>query len=92
MTMPRSQGLPARLTPETDATVMVDGPGPQLCFQKVPGRRYENNRIHIDIATADPAAEVRRLLVLGAAIARDADTYTVMRDPKGNQFCVVAAA
>ncbi|MGK9168141.1 hypothetical protein KXR53_17660 [Inquilinus limosus] len=77
------------LTPETDPTVMVDGPGPSLCFQQVPERRYDNNRIHLDIAAADRAAEVRRLLALGAKVQREADGYTVMLDPEGNQFCVV---
>jgi hypothetical protein len=76
-------------TPETDPTVMVDGPGPKLCFQKVPGRRYDNNRVHLDIETSDRDAEVQRLSALGATVAREADGYTVLRDPEGNQFCVV---
>jgi hypothetical protein len=79
------------LTPETDPTVMVDGPGPKLCFQRVEGRRYDNNRIHLDLEAADRGAEVARLAALGATIAREAEGYTVMRDPEGNQFCVVAA-
>jgi hypothetical protein len=79
------------LTPETDPTVMVDGPGPKLCFQRVPGRRYENNRMHVDVAAPDRQAEVGRLLALGATVARAAKGYTVMHDPEGNQFCVVAA-
>ena len=49
------------LTPETDPTVLVDGPGPILCFQQVPGRRYENNRVHLDIAVADRQQEVQRI-------------------------------
>jgi hypothetical protein len=79
------------LTPETDPTVMVDGPGPVLCFQKVPGRTYDNNRIHLDVAVSDREREVLRLCGLGAAIAREAGGYTVMRDPEGNQFCIVQA-
>lgn len=77
------------LTPETDPTVMVDGPGPSLCFHQVPGRNYSNNRLHLDIAAADRAAEVERLLALGARVQREAGAYTVMLDPEGNQFCVV---
>lgn len=77
------------LTPETDPTVLVDGPGPSLCFQQVPTRDYTNNRVHLDIAAADRAAEVRRLLALGAKVQREADGYTVLVDPEGNQFCVV---
>jgi hypothetical protein len=76
-------------TPETDPVVMVDGPGPSLCFQRVPGRRYDNNRVHLDIAVADRPGETARLVGLGAAVAREAQGYTVMRDPEGNQFCLV---
>jgi hypothetical protein len=70
---------------------MVDGPGPILCFQKVPGRTYENNRVHLDVAVSDREREVARLCGLGAAVAREAEGYTVMRDPEGNQFCTVQA-
>jgi hypothetical protein len=77
------------LTPETDPTVMVDGPGPILCFQQVPERSYDNNRVHLDIAVADRRVEVARLSALGGSVQRQTDTYTVMRDPEGNQFCVV---
>jgi Glyoxalase-like domain len=77
------------LTPETDPTVMVDGPGPLLCFQRVAGRKYENNRVHLDIAVADRTVEVARMRKLGGQVEREASGYTVMRDPEGNQFCVV---
>jgi hypothetical protein len=76
------------LTPETDPVVLVDGPGPSLCFHQVPTRDYTNNWVHLDISAADRAAEVRRLLALGAKVQREADGYTVMLDPEGNQFCM----
>ena len=78
------------LTPETDPTVLVDGPGPSLCFQRVADRRYENNRMHLDIAVVDHGAEVARLCALGASVLRKETGYSVLRDPEGNQFCVVA--
>ena len=77
------------LTPETDPAVMVDGPGPSLCFQRVPDREYENNRVHLDLAVADRSSEVARLETLGGRVARVAESYTVMLDPEGNQFCIV---
>jgi Glyoxalase-like domain len=77
------------LTPETDPTVLVDGPGPILCFQQVSGRRYEGNRVHLDIAVADRQPEIRRIRALGGDVVRDTPEYTVMRDPEGNQFCIV---
>ena len=80
------------LTPETDPTVMVDGPGPSLCFQNVDGRRYDNNRVHFDVEVTDRSAEVERLKSAGAEPVRVLPTYTVMRDPEGNQFCLVDAS
>ena len=76
-------------TPETDPTVMVDGPGPSLCFQIMPGPRHERNRVHLDVTVDDRDAEIVRLIGVGAAIAREAEGYTVMRDPEGNNFCLV---
>jgi hypothetical protein len=77
------------LTPETDPTVMVDGPGPILCFQEVPNRDYQNNRVHLDISVDDRRLEVQRICSLGGEVVRETDGYTVMRDPEGNQFCIV---
>jgi hypothetical protein len=77
------------LTPESDTTVLVDGPGPMLCFQQVPDRKYDNNRVHLDIEVADRQAEIGRILALGGEVLRETSGYTVMRDPEGNQFCVV---
>jgi hypothetical protein len=79
------------LTPETDPTVMVDGPGPSLCFQNVDGRRYDNNRVHFDIEVSDRTGVVEHLRQSGAETVRVLPTYTVMRDPEGNQFCLVDA-
>jgi hypothetical protein len=76
-------------TPETDPNVMVDGPGPSLCFQRVPNRKYENNRVHLDITVANRSREVEKTRTFGGRIARVADAYTVMLDPEGNQFCIV---
>jgi hypothetical protein len=78
-------------TPETDPSVMVDGPGPTLCFQLFPGPRPDRNRVHLDVVSDDRDAEIVRLIGLGATIAREADGYTVMRDPEGNNFCVIDA-
>jgi hypothetical protein len=71
------------------SSVMVDGPGPSICFQNVEGTRPDNNRVHFDIEAVDRAGEVERLKAAGAQAERVLPTYTVMRDPEGNQFCVV---
>jgi hypothetical protein len=74
-------------TPETDPAVMVDGPGPALCFQKM-RRAGGRNPIHLDLAGGERRAEVARLQALGATVRDEHDTFTVMLDPEGNQFCV----
>lgn len=77
-------------TPETDPTVMVDGPGPSLCFQKRP-RPSPRGPIHLDVAAPGPlAAEVGRIEALGGRLAETRDGYAVMTDPEGTRFCVQA--
>ena len=77
------------LTPDTDTSVMVEGPGARLCFHLMPGPRARRNRLHLDVVADDRGAEIARLLALGATRAREGDGYTVLRDPEGNPFCVV---
>src|SRR3569832_1029545 len=55
------------LTPETDTTVMVDGPGPTLCFHLRRGPRPFRNRIHLGLSSPDREKEVARVMGLGAA-------------------------
>ena len=76
------------LTPETDPVVMVDGPGPTLCFHEIERGRVQG-RIHLDVKVGDRPAERNRLIGLGAAVLRETDGYTVMADPEGNHFCLV---
>ncbi|TMM40213.1 MAG: VOC family protein [Actinobacteria bacterium] len=47
------------------------------------------SRIHLDIHTDDPAAEVARLERLGATRVREVSGWWIMRDPAGLLFCVV---
>jgi hypothetical protein len=77
------------LSPENPTTLIIDGPGPSICFQNVDGQRPDNNRVHFDVQVVDRAAEVERLKQAGALVDRVLPTYTVMRDPEGNQFCLV---
>src|SRR6476659_9481502 len=66
-----------------------------LVFVPVPEPKNGKNRVHLDLATdsaAHQAAEVERLLALGAVPAdigqRDVP-WTVLADPEGNEFCVL---
>lgn len=70
------------------------GSATPLLFIKVPEGKQRKNRVHLDIATNDRAAEVDRLIELGATIIdigtpHDA-SWTVMADPEGNEFCVAS--
>ncbi len=69
--------------------------GPNWFFAQVPEAKSAKNRLHLDLACEDPAAEVQRLLSLGAQKVADKDEWnhrwTVMQDPEGNEFCVSAA-
>jgi hypothetical protein len=75
-------------TPETDPTVMVDGPGPSLCFQKVDATKAVKNRVHLDVVGGPRAQEVARITALGGRVRDVHDGFTVMLDPEGNEFCV----
>jgi hypothetical protein len=46
-------------------------------------------RVHLDIETDDVAAEVRRVVGLGATVLEERDGYTILTDPAGLVFCVV---
>jgi len=77
------------LDPDVPTIMVIDGPGPSICFQNVDGQRPDNNRVHFDVQVGDRAAEVERLKAAGATVDRVLPTYTVMRDPEGNQFCLI---
>jgi len=50
------------------------------------------SRVHLDVETDDPPAEIARLVGAGATIAQQHEEWTVLRDPAGLLFCVVPAA
>jgi hypothetical protein len=74
-----------------DPTVLVepaDGSPPRLFFQLVPEAKVAKNRVHLDLASDDRAAEVARLGSLGARVQAEYEHWTTMTDPDGNEFCV----
>ncbi len=68
---------------------------PTWMFVKVPEPKTAKNRMHLDLMTPDPQAEITRLVGLGATWVVDMEEYgyewTVMADPEGNEFCVAKA-
>jgi hypothetical protein len=68
--------------------VALEGPGPILFFQEVSEPKHGRNRLHFDLVAGPRAAEVERLCALGARVRDHHDTYSVLQDPEGNEFCV----
>ncbi|MEU9991193.1 VOC family protein [Streptomyces sp. NPDC048045] len=65
---------------------------PGLLFARVPEKKSVKNRLHLDFRPEDQAAEVARLLALGARYAdvgQGEQTWVVLVDPEGNEFCVL---
>jgi predicted enzyme related to lactoylglutathione lyase len=66
--------------------------GPVMMFIKVPEGKSAKNRVHLDLATADRAAEIERVVALGATHVHDRDewgvSWSTLRDPEGNEFCI----
>jgi uncharacterized glyoxalase superfamily protein PhnB len=65
---------------------------PVLMFIQVPEGKTAKNRTHLDLNASDRAAEVERLVGLGATVIHDQDEWgvrwTTLSDPAGNEFCV----
>ena len=71
-----------------------DGVGPNVSLDQVRSTVQVPPRIHLDLYTENQAAEVERLIALGATEVHwdkrpaDAD-YVILADPEGNRFCIV---
>lgn len=84
-----------REAPEDGWVVLRDpaGSGVNVSLQRVKEPRAGKNRLHFDLYTEDPEAEVERLLALGATrhprTVEPGEDFTVLTDPDGNLFCVV---
>jgi hypothetical protein len=78
---------------EWKAKVRAAPPVPTIVFGYVPEEKTIKNRTHIDVSpTGSHEEEVERLLALGATkadIGQGDVRWTVMRDPAGNEFCVL---
>jgi len=69
-----------------------------LLFFQVPEPKSSKNRVHLDLASRTPEAEIERLLALGASLVDSGDTpqwrtgngtrWVTMCDPEGNEFCI----
>ncbi|MGH2701256.1 MAG: VOC family protein [Actinomycetota bacterium] len=67
---------------------------PGLLFARVPEPKSLKNRLHLDLRPEDQAAEVARLEGLGARrvdVGQGDQSWIVLADPEGNEFCVLAS-
>jgi predicted enzyme related to lactoylglutathione lyase len=65
---------------------------PRLYFHRREKSRPESYPMHLDFATDDREAEIERLVQAGASVVETKQgtnlTFTILRDPEGNPFCV----
>jgi predicted enzyme related to lactoylglutathione lyase len=77
-----------------DLYVSLGGHGVSLTLQRVDEPKTVKNRMHLDLLVEDVEAEVHRLEGLGArrltATPHEefGQTWFVLADPEGNEFCV----
>jgi len=85
--------LGGRVEVDSDSDVMLYlGNGLDLIFMAVPDEKRGKNRLHLDLRAKSYEAAVRQAVALGAEPAPDVyegDRWTVLRDPEGNEFCIL---
>ena len=87
-------GWPQRLDEDGDVVLTPPGSAPIWLFIGVPEDKVVKNRIHFDFRPDDQQAEVDRVVALGARhvdIGQGEQSWVVLADPEGNEFCILAA-
>ena len=66
---------------------------PRIIILGVPESKIAKNRVHIEFKSSNLQSELTRMVALGATLVAErefGDTrWIVMRDPEGNEFCLV---
>lgn len=88
----REAGMDEREFDAFYVTRETDTSRPRLLFQRREKSRPESYPIHLDFLSEDREADIERLSAAGASVVEtktdERATWTVMRDPEGNPFCV----
>ena len=74
-----------------DATLHSPG-GLAIDFLRVPEAKSGKNRLHLDLRSTDLAEATEQAVALGATRADDiydGGRWRVLRDPEGNEFCIL---
>jgi predicted enzyme related to lactoylglutathione lyase len=84
--------------PAGDSWIATDprGEGTRLRFNRIEKSETIEVPIHVDVNVPDREAELNRILQLGGRLVETrsdsigdfSETWTVMRDPEGNGFCI----
>lgn len=92
----RALGYVPRDEPEPDWVVLrpPEGTGPNISLGTSETPTQDKPRVHLDLYTRTPDAEIDRLLSIGATRVDWADyppdaDFTVLADTEGNRFCVI---
>jgi hypothetical protein len=67
---------------------------PGLLFVSVLEPKEVKNRLHLDFRPDDRDGEVERMLALGASradIGQGEQSWVVLADPEGNEFCILSS-
>jgi hypothetical protein len=76
---------------EGDASLLTSD-GLPIDFLRVPDTKTVKNRLHLDLRSTDLEEATRQAEALGATRADDiydGGRWQVMRDPEGNEFCLL---
>jgi len=88
-------GWPTEPTEDGDMVLRAPaGAGPDWLFVPVSDDKVVKNRIHFDFTPDDQQAEVDRVVALGARpvdIGQGEQSWVVLADPEGNEFCILSA-
>jgi catechol 2,3-dioxygenase-like lactoylglutathione lyase family enzyme len=90
----RLLGGPVEVDTHGDATLhtLHTAGGLAIDFVRVPEPKTVKNRLHLDLRSTDLAEATAQALALGATRADDiydGDEWRVLRDPEGNEFCLL---
>jgi catechol 2,3-dioxygenase-like lactoylglutathione lyase family enzyme len=84
----------AEMDPRFMTLVHPEGRDVPVSLQLAHAPSHEPVRVHLDLYTSEQGRHVRRLLGLGATEVTDwpypdDPDFVVLRDPDGNEFCVI---
>lgn len=93
-----TQALGWKVLSERDREIVIgpdDSAPVGMCFMPVTDAKTVKNRVHLDLTSSaeDREEEIERLVALGARPVdvgqTGTESWTVLADPEGNEFCVV---